>query len=156
VGAAENDRAQKLIADAATVLQQAVEARIERHRDQFNKAYGSPEEVKRVKAQAVGGKLTLPGQFGSYLGDSTHHEKCPACGCDGLVSAEAWDEEEGALLEDSLIQIVIVHYRALAFRCGVCQLKLTGRDELELAGMETEFDGEEEREVEYEDPYLNE
>jgi hypothetical protein len=50
---------------------------------------------------------------------------------------------------------VRVHFAPLAFRCGVCNLKLDGHEELVLVGMGDEFDVEEEREVEYDDPYLN-
>jgi len=95
-------------------------------------------------------------EFGSYAGDIFQQETCPACGCDGLLSADKWAEDEGEIDEDSGIEHVTVHYTSLAFRCGVCDLRLNGHDELSRAGIELEFEGEEEREIEYDDPYLNE
>lgn len=156
VGAAEAARAQDLLNAAATVLEQAIASRIEQYRNQFKAAHKSTAAVERVRAQAKGGRLVLPGEFGPYVGDKLQAENCPACGCSGMLSAENVGEDDGEILEDSFIMLVTIDYMALAFRCGVCNLKLTGQDELRLAGIELEFQVEEEREVEYDDPYLNE
>jgi hypothetical protein len=156
VGDAEAARAVDLLNAAATVLDQAIDARIERCRREFSEAHQTPAGIRRIREQATGGRLVRMTEFGSYVGDIFQQETCPACGCDGLLSADKWAEDEGEIDEESGLEHVTVHYTSLAFRCGVCQLKLSGHDELSRAHIELEFEGEEEREIEYEDPYLNE
>jgi hypothetical protein len=59
----------------------------------------------------------------------------------------------------AFLSLMIERHRALQGpRVSVCRLQAqtTGYEELAHAGIQVEFEMEEEREVEYEDPYLNE
>ena len=156
VGEVEAARAAELINLASTVLEQAVEARIETHRVRFEEAYATDESKTQVRQQARGGRLVRAMDFGKHAGDTLMSETCPACQCDGLLSADRWTEEEGQIDWEAGIEIVKVHYTTLAYRCGVCKIRFDGQEELSHSHLTLEFDGEEEREVEYEEPYLNE
>ena len=156
LGDIEAQRAAELINAAATVLQQAVEARVEKHRAALEETYLSDNSKARIRQQAKGGALVRLIDFGTHDGDILISETCPACDSDGMLSADHWAEDEGEVDWESGTETVMVHYTSLAFRCGVCKLRLDGQEELEHAGLETEFDQEEQREAEYEEPYQNE
>jgi hypothetical protein len=49
-----------------------------------------------------------------------------------------------------------VQYAPSAFRCGVCKMKLDGHEELAYLKMGDEFELEEQHEIEFDEPYLNE
>jgi len=53
------------------------------------------------------------------------------------------------------MELVETTYITSGFRCVVCQLKLDGRDELDLAGLEKQIVIPEEREPDYEPDYGN-
>lgn len=157
IDAAEAARAQDLIRAAATVRQQAVDARLERSRALFDGKYQTPEAIINIRAQARHGRLVHPTDFGLYAADLLVQEECPACRCDGLLSADNMGEEhEGEVDWESGLFTVTVHYASLAFRCAVCKLKLDGQEEMEHAQLTLEFDEEEQREAEYDDPYMDE
>ena len=156
VGETEAERAGELITAAVSVLEQAVEARIEKHSRLFSDSYTADAQKGQIRKLALRGQLVHAMDFGPHSGDGLTSETCPACSCDGLQSGEYSGEiEESIIDEETAVEYVTVHYSGLAFRCGVCRLKLDGQEELRLAELPLEFDVEEEREIEYEDPYLN-
>ena len=160
IGASEAQRAQALIAEAATVRQQAVESRIEACRTAFSGNYDTEEKKYQIRQLARGEKLTPTGEFGELAGDYISVEVCPACGSRGRQSAEKMAEEEpddeDFDWENGVVRLT-VHYAPLAFRCGVCDLRLDGQEELGFVNLADEFEAEEEHEIEYDDDlYQNE
>jgi hypothetical protein len=159
VGTDEAQNATALIDAAATVREQSVRARADTARATFEASYPSDDEKARIRQLARGGRLVQAPDFGHLVGDTLVQESCPVCGSDGRVSAERLHEEEpdaDSVDWESGVMTVTVHLAPIAFRCAVCGLKLDGHEELALLGIAEEFEMEEQREVEYEDPYLNE
>ena len=129
---------------AATVLNQSVDARIERHRTRFTKAYPHPLEVNQVRRDTKDGRVVFPVEVVA-AGNTTEPELCPACGCTGLLMAERWSASRLRFVDDLShgVRLMMVTYLCFAFRCGVCGLRLSDDDELEHAGLRREFEREE-------------
>jgi hypothetical protein len=159
VGPAEAARATDLINRAATVREQMVHVRIEAARALFEDSHPTAALKNQIRRLALHGQLVSQAGFGHLVGDKIFPQTCPACGCDGKVSAEKVGESEpdweGADLGSGVV-LVKVSYAPLAFRCGVCILKLDGQDQLVHADLAAQFEIEEEQEIDFDEPYLNE
>jgi hypothetical protein len=159
VGTAEAQNALALIGAAATVREQSVRARADVARASFEASHPSDDEKVRIRQLARGGRLVEAADFGHFAADTLVQESCPVCLSDGRLSAQQLHEDEpdaNSVDWESGVMTVNVHFAPIAFRCAVCGLRLDGHEELALLGIGDEFDLEEQREVEYEDPYLNE
>ena len=156
VGMEEARRAQDLINQASTVRQQVFETRLQQCRKVFAARYATDEAKAQIRQLASLGRLVQRTEFGRLDGDYSESHECPACGCDGVRTAEhAWEQEAGEVDWESGILAVTAYYSPLAFRCAVCNFVLEGNEELAVADMGEDIEVEEEREIEYEPEYGN-
>jgi hypothetical protein len=95
--------------------------------------------------------------FGRSPADTFQSRQCPVCKCEAAVSGERWHEEISTVErpDEPWMELVETTYVTSGFRCAVCQLKLDGREEMDLAGIEKNFVLTEEREPDYEPDYGN-
>lgn len=95
--------------------------------------------------------------FGRTHSDKFHAIQCPVCKCEAAVSGEEWEEVVSTLEQpgEPWMELVDTIYFTSGFRCTTCELKLDGREELDLAGIVEEFVHTEERETDYEPEYGN-
>ncbi|WP_309045928.1 hypothetical protein [Marinobacter sediminicola] len=99
--------------------------------------YYEGEKVKKVKdALDSARKLVKSGKLGesfSYSDDWTLMiQECPICGENGVYSGETEESSDGTCVSLSFL--------CESFECDACGLRLEDFEELELAGMETSID----------------
>lgn len=123
----------------------------------FEEANSSEEAKNLVRASTHFLNISWQSHFGQLQVDAFAPHRCPVCGCEGAVGGEFWNEEvSSAEREDEpWMELVEATYVTSGFRCAACRLKLDGREELDLAGIDEEFVTTEEREPDYEPDYGN-
>ena len=110
-----------------------VEAALAVARSEFEQRFGQVTEEAR--------KAMLAGIEASYSPMEKYEEQlveCPACGTQAVVLGtlheefdEDWDHHEGVLLGVHLL----VRFIPTSLLCHACRLRLTGRDEMDAAGV---------------------
>lgn len=155
IGAAEAAKAEAAIQVVKTA--DIVDAKFRTAREAFEKSNATEEARTLVRATTKFLNTSWQPIFGRTHVDAFEAHRCPVCGCEAAVGGELWNEEvSSAEREDEpWMELVEATYVTSGFRCVACQLKLDGRDELDLAGIEKEFVITEEREPDYEPDYGN-
>jgi len=138
-------------------LSEVVEGKFRTAAETFEKLYPSVEAKKRIRATTRFHNTTWQPLFGRSVADAFQGCTCPVCNCEGAVSGERWNEEVSTIEhpDEPWMELVEITYVTSGFRCTACQLKLDGRDELDLAEIEKEFVLTEQREPDYEPDYGN-
>lgn len=159
VGEVEASSAAKLIADATKLLEETVAARIRRHAAEFERRYpqGSLERRHAVDgATSAYWPTAMREQTRQY--DSHDKHECSACHCQGWLFGYELGQhrtEPEYDAENGWVQLVDTEYGSEAFVCPVCDLRVTGRQELDFAGFPETFARTEPAEPDYEPDYGN-
>ncbi len=154
LGAADAKAPRQLLDEAAKALDAAVKLRVEAAKEQF--AALKKAERERLASEA---ELREPqhqaGLFkGSY--DEIWTESCPACQCRAFMTGEQTGEDiSEERHEYGIWEIVDREFKGEEFRCPVCELTLTGSDEIDAASLTSRYEDQQEREMEYEPEYGN-
>ena len=157
VGDDEAGSAEEIVKKRMTALQQAVWAKIKARREEFQAKYpdGSVQrealQVHDVKQQETHHQLErdvvqqhpqtadIPWPYAVYVvSNVTKSERCPACHFQGVLTCQRINDGPVTVepcFHGSLMEV----WEALAFRCEICGLRLDGREELEIARVETEI-----------------
>ncbi|MFE4350192.1 hypothetical protein [Peribacillus butanolivorans] len=138
LGDGEAARATSLITDQTQYLKGLIEARIIRCKEFYLERQQDRREIIYT------------------LDEWEEIVDCPSCGNEGVVEGEQIDREyKGVDPENPWITYFNEIYDVTTFRCSYCELKLTGYKEIELAGMETEFEKEVDDHPDYDSDYGN-
>jgi hypothetical protein len=160
LGGEEAARIDEVVRNNAEVTRQTVLARIARRSVAIDLRYGvaTPERAEAAQRAAA---RPLPVRFGEESGAFEDGE-CPACHMKGwlfgtLDHEDLVEVDEGADPEWGPMsrEVVEITYSTERFLCSECGLVLDGHEELEIAGMPSEFVHEEEHEPDYEPEYGN-
>jgi hypothetical protein len=148
IGQTEAAAANAIIADGSLALSNAVAGRIRKHAEIFTNAH--PAHTRdQIQTHA---KITVTARARSRQMICA----CPACQCPGLLTGEFIDQEDGDELEDDPMYMEVTkYYESEAFDCVVCGLKLIGNEELEAAGLDTQFTKKDIKEIDYGPEYGN-
>lgn len=135
----------------------AVNAKFSTAQKTFEEANSTEEAKNIVRGSTKFLNISWQPHFGHIHVDAFAPHRCPVCGCEGAVGGEFWNEEVsiGEPEDEPWMELVEATYVTSGFRCAACQLKLDGREELDLAGIDNEFVTTEEREPDYEPDYGN-
>ena len=160
IGDDEAGSAEEIVKKRMTALQQAVWAKIKARREEFQAKYpdGSVQrealQVHDVKQQETHHQqereadqqysqtADIPWPYAVYVvSNITKPEKCPACSFQGMLTCQRIND--GPVTVESCFHGSLMEvWEALASRCEICGLRLDGREELEIAGVETEIEVE--------------
>jgi hypothetical protein len=159
IGDVEAASADVLISDSSKTLEEAVLARIRRCRSEFERRYPNGS-VERARASEFAERSFWPSSLAPLQSEFDSHEKieCPACKCEGWLfgfQMESHHEEPQYDEDSGWVQYVGSTYSSEAFACPVCDLRLTGRTELDAASLPDEFETIEVAEPDYGDEYGN-
>lgn len=139
----------QLLNEATQALKTAVILRIEAAKNSFESLKKSEQE--RLKSEP---KNKYDFFRGSY--DEIWNTTCPACNCCAFMTGDQTDEE---IIEEhdeyAIWEIVNREMFAEEFYCPVCDLTLIGNHEIDLAGLDSIHEDQQERELEYEPDYGN-
>jgi hypothetical protein len=160
LGQDEARRAREVSTDASRVAAAAVEARIERCRDEFVRRYPKESAVLKVVLETTA-KALWPAESQDLVqaSDSYQRIECPACAARGWLFGNEvgrhrhpfeYDEEHGTGW-----QMETIAYHTEGFACSACGLRIIGRVELDAAELAEEFEEEREVEPDYEPDYGN-
>jgi hypothetical protein len=140
LGEAEAERATTLINDRTQYLKGLIEARISRCREIYVSEHGKFDRREIIYD----------------LDEWEDIVNCPSCENTGIVQGEPIDREYiGTDPENPWLNYFKEIYEITNFKCSYCNLELNGNKEVELAGMETEFEAEIEDQPDYEPDYGN-
>lgn len=163
VGASNAKAPKELIQHTHEVRQQAVKVRVQRAKDQF--FLRSSSDQKRALTDASSKSIRQYPKLFTLLSDLEWEVGCPACTGKAFVAGikvheEIVEIEQGYEPSEHDVgsygfEIVECQYSGEQFHCPVCDLALDGNDELEAAGIDTEFEDTQEREMSYEPEYGN-
>jgi hypothetical protein len=155
LGVEEAAKAEAAIQTVKTA--EVVEGKFRTAADAFGRAYPTDEAKGLIRATTKFINTSWQPLFGRSPADAFQAHQCPVCKCEAAVSGERWNEEISAVErpDEPWVELVETTYVTSGFRCTVCQLKLDGREEMDLAGIEKEFVLTEEREPDYEPDYGN-
>ncbi|MEQ8572032.1 MAG: hypothetical protein RMA76_44330 [Deltaproteobacteria bacterium] len=158
-GPQEAERVDRILADRTQVLVESVRARIARCKAEFNKRLPAQDFSRKLFIDQINKTvLTVDAVAKQGLHDGSSRVECPACGCLGWLFGTELDVAPGDLDYDGGMPFMYatVTYGSEAFLCGACGLRLDGQEELRIGEVAEEFEREEERDVEYDDPYQDE
>jgi hypothetical protein len=147
----------EVLQHASEATANAVPARIESHRLQFNDAHKSDKQRKAAIEVSQRARVAdFRSDFDFEL-DLITPAQCPACKATAALGASLWEEE---VLDDydpdaPEWESVEKTYLVEALYCPTCELKLNSRQEVAAAGFDEEFKETEERERTYEPDYGN-
>jgi hypothetical protein len=140
LGNGEAERATSLINDHTQYLKGVIESRLSRFKEAYSLEYGNYDRREIIYELDEGESIAF----------------CPSCGNEGVVEGEPIDREyKGADPDNPWLNYFNEVYEVTAFRCSYCNLTLSGYKEVELSGMETEFENEVEDHPDYEPDYGN-
>lgn len=156
LGEPEASRAEAVLAESLTTLEQAVLGRVDACRASFEERY---LPYARLAVRAESQRNWDWSLFGGLRGgDVTISQDCPACRCRGALAGDEWYNERETIEDEDTGPTVWVtsHYTALGFECRICGLRLTSREECGIAELPETFEMENEAEPDYEPDYGNE
>ncbi len=155
LGGDEATKAETAIQTVKTA--EVVESKFRTAAETFEMAYPIAEAKNLIRTTTRFFNTSWQPLFGRTQADVFQAHQCPVCKCEAAVSGERWNEEVSTIerSDEPWMELVETTYVTSGFRCTVCQLKLDGRDELDLAEIEKEFVVTEEREPDYEPDYGN-
>jgi hypothetical protein len=147
--------AEEAITKAPTV--HVVESKMRVHKAKFEKKYPAEADKEQIRSSTTFDLSSFMPLFRNVDAEAFEAEKCPCCGCEGGVAGEKWNGEitDANDPDEPWLELVDSFYVTSAMRCKVCELRLDGRDELEIAGVTEEFIRTEVREPDYEPDYGN-
>jgi hypothetical protein len=148
IGSLEAESAEKIIANAGAAVEVAIKGRIKKAGVDFKKG----KDLVTLRSQ-----ITMSEDFArNQCTDSDTVDKCPSCGGFGVLRGSEVDDEfiEYSSYDMGTAQIRI-YCQSEEFKCAICSLRLSGIDELSIAGLPEDFETEVFREVEYEPDYGN-
>lgn len=162
LGAEEAKAPAKIIEQAEEALQWAVQHRVSRHKEQFEKEHANP--ARRAKAVKESKML----KWNDLTWDGWDRINCPSCRSLGFLGGTLWNEEvidnepgwgetgeDGEPYGEPPTETVKKSFTCEIFECPVCRLHLYGTREMAAADLPDEFDLEEERERHFEEEYGN-
>lgn len=162
LGAEEAKAPAKIIEQAEEALQWAVQHRVSRRKEQFEKDYANPAQ----RAKVVTDSKML--RWNDFTWDGSDRIKCPSCGSLGFLGGTLWSEEvidsepgwaetdeDGIAYGELPTETVRKSFSCEIFECPVCGLHLYGTKEIAAADLPDEFELEEERERHFEEEYGN-
>lgn len=163
LGESEATRAEEVLSDALTALEQAIASRIEHCSSAFDQRFARGSSARKsVMERNSGGVLVAERDFGRLSPDATVARSCPACGCDGLLAGFHYEDTDEQIIpivpeapEEGFVKIVNAVYSAESFRCKACELALNSQPELVAGGMPEEFEIEEQRDPTWGEEYGN-
>jgi hypothetical protein len=140
--------ADALVVDATDKARQRVEIKLGAARARFVEKLG---ELSSEVQAAV--RLVSPGATDV---DEMEHE-CPACGSVGVATGVHRVVDDYEVGRDGVVEGTSwAVFRPESFACGVCGLRLTSSDEIELANMDTEWDSPlDPLDIGYDDDYVD-
>ena len=152
----------KIIEQAEEALQWAVQNRVSRCKEDFEKKHQDPKQ----RQQTIEKSKSLT--WNNFTWDGRDRATCPACLSSGFLGATLWDEEviesepgssgvddRGKWYGEPEMETVQKTFSVEEFYCPVCGLRLYGTKEIEAAELPQEFTIEEVREREFEQEYGN-
>lgn len=112
-----------------------VEAALAVARSEFERRFGDlGDDAKKIVLTAIEESYSPKEKYEEQL------IECPACGTPAVVFGslreeldEDWDHREGVLLG---VHLASVLFTPTSLRCHACHLELSGRDEMDAAGIE--------------------
>jgi hypothetical protein len=153
----------KIIEQAEEALKWAVNHRISRCKDDFERKY--QDTKRRQETIEESKKLT----WDDYTWDGRGRAICPACSATAFIGGKLWDQEvidtqpgwsgadeEGEFYGEPPMETVRKTFNVEAFECPICALLLYGTKEIAAAGVPEDFSTDEVREIEFEPEYDNE
>lgn len=148
LGEAESLAAEQIIADAKTAIEVAVKGRIKQSGADFKSGKDASTVSALIKASAELAR--------QRCSETDITETCPACGSVGVLRGSEFDEEYIEHLPHDLGNARMrLFCEAEEFKCTMCSLWLSGKEELTISGFEGEFDTEVHRAYEWEPDYGN-
>jgi len=156
IGAEDASAAEEEIAKAPTL--KIVYAKLKASKAKFESKFPTEADRESIRTTTTFDYLAFLPLFKDSAGDSYDAAICPACGCKCGISGEEWSEEitNAEDPEEPWLEFVDTVYVVSALRCKICELKLDGQDELEIADVQNkEFMRTELREADYEPDYGN-
>lgn len=162
LGAEEAKFPAAIITHAKEALAWAVQNRVSRCKDDFERKYQNPDLRKSIIEQS---KLLQR----NYLGwDGISREKCPSCSALGFAFGTLWSEkivaiepgfshldERGNFYDEPDTETLQKDYTTEAFECPTCNLSLYGTREIVAAELAEDFSFVEDRVREFEPDYGN-
>ena len=144
----EAPAAEKIIADAKAAIEVAVAGRIKKAGSDF-KLGKNPTTLKTL----VESSRELARQ---QRGETDAVAECPACGCLGVLRGNELDEEYIEHMSDEFgMARMRLYCEAEEFKCTICNLWLSGQEQISLGGLPEDFEAEVYREYEWEPDYGN-
>lgn len=162
LGAEDAKAAAEIVEQAEQALTRAVENRIRRCKEDFEKKHKEPN--RRLDVIKDSDYL----QWNDWSWDERNRVSCPACGAMGFVGGSLWDEavvnrdpgwngedQHGNWEGEPPTETICKRYTIEIFECLTCSLSLYGTKEITAAGLTEEFSTEEIRERNFYDDYGN-
>jgi hypothetical protein len=156
IGEKEAHDAVEIIEERLSALEQAVQARIEIHRRDFEKLYPKGSEARRLFETLR--RYKAHPHYVSISDSEKTDAVCPACGLHGELTGIPWNvikhspEFDGEVWSQTVTKDCASEY----FQCRYCELELDGVDEIKSAGLSEEFEISEEVTPDYGEDYQNE
>lgn len=148
LGQEEADNAEKIIEDATKATEVAVRGRIKQARIDFESGRDKATLSAMIKASGDSAQR--------QRSETDAIETCPACGSYGILRGTELDAEYIEHPPDDIGRArMLLYCQSEEFKCTMCTLWLSGADELEIAGLPSEFESEALREFEWEPDYGN-
>lgn len=147
----------KIIEQAEEALTWAVQNRIARCKEDFQKSHQEPKKRAQVIAESKALKWwEHTEQFRGPM-DGCGEQECPACSSQGFLAGGLWHEEvsDDSDPDDPMVEFVDKIFAAEEFFCPICGLHLFGTKEVAAANLPDEFTHSEVRERVYEGDYGN-
>lgn len=150
----------EIVEQAKEAIRDAVRIRIEQCAELFGKLSKSAKE--NARSAAVANAERNHALMSLEDPDAWWETDCPACGSQGIMAGMQYGEQiieydsEKAADPFSLWGTVEREYIGEELRCAACQLHLTGKAEVDAAGLESTHWEYEEQEIQFEPDYGNE
>ena len=162
LGAEESKAPAKIIEQANEAARWAVQHRISRCKEGFERKYQDPKQREKIIEESQ--QL----QWKEENWDAIERERCPACNSSGFLGGTEWHEqvidtegpidlydENGDWCGDPPMETVEKSFNVEVFECPSCGLHLYGVKEIAAAELSDEFTLTEDRVREFEPDYGN-
>lgn len=154
LGANDAAAPRQVLEEAAQALKAAVQVRVSDCASRFEDLKKADRE--RLSQEALQRVPMWQTNLFTQFFDDIWSIDCPACGCRAFIAGDQTGEEiiEGRD-DDAMWEVVEREFEAEEFRCPSCELSLDGSEEFAAAGLNTTYQDEQEREMDYEPDYGN-
>lgn len=158
LGATEAKSPRQMLNEAKEAQVATVKIRVEDCRKRFQKL--KKAEKERLATEANSMEPQDQGHLFGIVYDEIWSESCPSCGNRAFMAGEQTGEYIPGITGGGEFyatwEIVLRLFAAEEFRCPSCEFSATGSDEINAAGLDSIYEDEQEREIEYEPEYQNE